>query len=106
MFGGNAYIAVVGRLGVFIRHLEEYQVSELLQVVAIAHPVIAQRMTEAPDLRNDGGGVHAETALPFRSISQGLAGGRAPIALIPAGRFVGEGHLNQAGCKCRLQNRR
>ena len=65
VFRGNADIAVVGRLGVLIRHLEEDQIGELLQIVAIAHAVIAQRGAEAPDLGNDRCGIHAASFLLF-----------------------------------------
>jgi hypothetical protein len=34
------------------------QVGELLQVVAIAHPVVAQGVAEVPELLDQGGGVH------------------------------------------------
>ena len=60
--GRNAHVAVVGWLAVLVRHLEEDQIGELLQVVAVAHAVIAQGGAEAPDSRNDGGGVHAEAS--------------------------------------------
>jgi hypothetical protein len=48
-FGGNANIAVIRRLAIFIRHLQKDQVSELLQIVAIAHPVVAQGSAKTPD---------------------------------------------------------
>ena len=57
-FGRNAHVAVVGRLGVLVRHLEKNQIGELFQVVAITHPVIAQGGAEAPDFGDDGSGVH------------------------------------------------
>ena len=41
---------VVGRLGELVGELQEKQVGELLQVVAVAHAVVAQGVTEAPDL--------------------------------------------------------
>ena len=46
------------RFGVLVGHLEKYQIGKLLQVVAIAHPVIAQGGAEAPDFGDDGSGVH------------------------------------------------
>ena len=60
--GGNAHVTAVRRLAVLVRHLEEYQIGELLQVVAVAHPVIAQRRAETPDLRDDRRGVHGEAS--------------------------------------------
>ena len=54
----NADVAVVGGFAVLVGHLEEYQIGELFQVVAIAHSVIAQGGAEAPDLRDDRRGVH------------------------------------------------
>ena len=58
VFGGDANVAVTGRLPVFVGHLEEDQIGELLQVVAIADPVIAQGGAEGPDFGDDGSGVH------------------------------------------------
>ncbi len=51
-------IPVVRGLGVLISHLEEDQISELLQIVAIANPVITQGGAKTPYFRNDGSGVH------------------------------------------------
>ncbi|MDN5870328.1 MAG: hypothetical protein L0H73_06360 [Nitrococcus sp.] len=34
------------------------QIGELLQVIAITHPIIAQRGAKAPDFGNDAGRVH------------------------------------------------
>ena len=59
---GNAHVAVVGRLAVLVGHLEEDEIGELLQVVAVAHPVVAQGGAEAPDSGDDGGGVHGEAS--------------------------------------------
>ncbi len=47
-----------GGLRVLIRHLQEDQVGELLQIVAIAHAVVAQGVAETPDFLDEGGGVH------------------------------------------------
>src|SRR3546814_8031314 len=57
----NADIAIVGRPGVLVRHLQEDEIGELLQVVAIAHAVVAQRGAEAPDPGDDRRGVHVST---------------------------------------------
>jgi hypothetical protein len=55
---GDVRIAVVGRLAVLIGHLQEQQIGELLQVVAVAHAIIAQGVAEVPDFVDDGGGGH------------------------------------------------
>jgi hypothetical protein len=44
------------RLGLFIRHLEEQQVGELLDVIAVADPVIPQDVAVIPHALDDGGG--------------------------------------------------
>jgi len=54
----HADIAVVGGATVFIGHLEEDQVGELLEIVAVAHAVIAQGGAETPNFRNDAVGGH------------------------------------------------
>lgn len=58
----DADIALVGRPAVFVGHLEEDQVGELLQVVAVADPVVAEGGAEAPDLGDDGVGGHWKAA--------------------------------------------
>jgi hypothetical protein len=57
---GDVRVAVVRRLAVLIGHLQEQQVGELLQVVAVAHAVIAQGVAEVPDFVDDGGGGHGD----------------------------------------------
>ena len=88
VFGRNADIAVVGRLRVLIRHLEEDQVGELLQIVAIADAVIAQRVAEAPDFGNDGCGVHA-ASFPLAFIAICLLLGFDPVEKHEAGSSLG-----------------
>jgi hypothetical protein len=46
------------RAAVFIRHLEEDEIGELLQVIAVAHAVVTQRCAETPDFGNDGISAH------------------------------------------------
>ena len=46
------------RLGIFMRHFEKQQKGQLLQIIAVAHAVVAQRMAEIPDFLDQGGGVH------------------------------------------------
>src|SRR5262249_36306275 len=53
VLGGNTDVAVVRRLGVFVRHLQEDQVRELLEVIPIAHAIVLQDRAEPPYLRND-----------------------------------------------------
>ena len=48
-----------------VRHLEEQQVGQLLDVVAVVHAVVAQDVAEAPEFPNDVG--HAATSSLFRS---------------------------------------
>ena len=60
----HADFAAVGRLRVFVRHLEEDEVGELLEVVAVAHAVVAQRVAEAPDFGDDAVGGHESVWSP------------------------------------------
>jgi hypothetical protein len=46
------------RLAVLMRHLEKQQVGQLFEVVAITDAIVAQRVTEGPDFRDDGRGGH------------------------------------------------
>ena len=55
---GHLRRPVVGLFGVLVRHLQEQQIGQLLQVVAIAHAIVLQRVAEVPDLLNQGSGVH------------------------------------------------
>ena len=56
---GDVRVAVVGLLRVFVRQLQKQQVSELLQVVAIAHAIVFEGVAKVPDFLDEGGGVHA-----------------------------------------------
>lgn len=56
--GGDADLPAVRRPAVLVRHLEEDEIGELLQVIAVADPVVAQRGAEAPDFGDDGLGGH------------------------------------------------
>ncbi len=56
VIGGNADLAAVRRPAVLVGHLQEDQVGQLFEIVAIADPIVAQRSTEAPDAGDDGGG--------------------------------------------------
>ncbi|VVB62827.1 Uncharacterised protein [uncultured archaeon] len=42
-------------LGLLIGHLQEEEVGELLQVVAVAHAVVSEDMAVVPDPLDDGG---------------------------------------------------
>lgn len=57
---GHAHLPVVRRLRIFIRHLEEDEVGELLEIVAVAHTIVAQRVAEGPDFGNNTVGSHDE----------------------------------------------
>jgi len=76
--GGSA----VRRLRVLVRHLQEQQVGQLFQVVAIADAVVLQRVAEIPDLLDQGGGVHGvrKQAPVFRArapaVSPASSGGK------------------------------
>ncbi len=52
---GNRAGLVSGRLAALIGHLEEQQVGELLDLVAVAHAVVAQHVAVVPELLDDGG---------------------------------------------------
>jgi hypothetical protein len=67
VFGGDGDLAVVGRAAVFIRHFEEDEVGELLEVVAVADTVIAQGMAEGPDFGGDGVDGHQGKSFSQRS---------------------------------------
>jgi hypothetical protein len=56
VFRRDADVAVVGGLAVLVGHFQEDEVGELLQVVAVAHAVVAQGVAEAPDFGDDAGG--------------------------------------------------
>jgi hypothetical protein len=51
-------VVAVGVEDVFVRHLEEDEIGELLEVITVAHAVVAQRVAEAPDFGNDAVGGH------------------------------------------------
>jgi hypothetical protein len=51
---------------VFIRHLQEKQIGELLQVIAVTDAIVAQRVTEAPDFADDAVGVCVHKSLKIR----------------------------------------
>lgn len=52
--GGDAGLLVIGWSGILIRHFEEDQVGELLQVVPVGYAVVPQGIAHAPDLGDDG----------------------------------------------------
>ncbi len=58
----NLRVAVIRLLRVLVRQLQEQQVGELFEVIAIAHPVIAQGVAEVPDFLDKCGGVHGRKA--------------------------------------------
>ena len=48
--GRNPAVTVIGRLGILIRHLQENEIGQLFQIVAIGNAIIPKRITKAPDL--------------------------------------------------------
>ena len=77
---GNADIAAIGWLAIFVGHLQEDQVGQLLQIVAVADPIVAQGGTETPNLGDDGMGSAAHN-LTVLLIQMRLPGGRQAILL-------------------------
>ena len=63
--GGDAGFPPVRRLGVLVRHFQENQVSQLLQIVAVGHTVVPQGVAHTPDFGNDGGGLVKHVILPL-----------------------------------------
>ena len=55
---GDQARLVVRRLCAFVGHLEKQQIGELLDVIAIAHAVIAQSIAIVPEFLNQRGSVH------------------------------------------------
>ena len=60
--GRDADIAAVRRFGVLVGHLAKDQIRELLQIVTVAYPVVAQGSAEAPDFGDNGGGAYARVS--------------------------------------------
>ena len=54
----NGARLVVGRLGALVGHLEEEEIGELFDVVAVAHAVVAQDVAEIPEFADNCGGGH------------------------------------------------
>ena len=61
---------LVRLLGALVRHLEEEQIGELLDVIAVAHAVVAKDVAVVPEFLDDGGGIHNQymvsTNVPVR----------------------------------------
>ena len=53
-------LLVVRRLGALVGHLEEQQIGELLDVVAVGHAVVAQDVAVVPEFLDDGGCIHCQ----------------------------------------------
>ncbi len=62
---GNERVLVVGRLGALVGHLEEEQVGELLDVVAVGEPVVAEQIAVVPELLDDLLAMRARHCLVF-----------------------------------------
>jgi len=56
IFFGYGQFPIVWRFAELIGHLQEEEIGELFQIIAIAHAVIAQGVAEAPDFADDAGG--------------------------------------------------
>ena len=50
---------------ILVRHFQENQVSQLLQIVAVGHTVVPQGVAHTPDFGNDGGGLVKHVILPL-----------------------------------------
>ena len=57
---GNLAGLVVRSLRALVGHLEKQQIRQLLDVVAIAHPVVAEDVAVVPEFLNDGRGTHVQ----------------------------------------------
>ena len=57
--GGNAVIPFERRPGVFIRHLQKDEVSQLFQIIAVGHPFIPKDASQRINFRNNIGIRHA-----------------------------------------------
>src|SRR5436309_2205762 len=70
----------VGRLCPLVRHLEEQQIRQLLDVVSVAHPVVPEDVAVVPEFLDDltrfvhGGGYHFIAAFLKRDGYQDLWG--------------------------------
>ena len=53
IFRGNLAWLVVWRHRPLVRHLEEQQIRQLFDVVAVAHPVVAKDVAVVPEFLND-----------------------------------------------------
>jgi hypothetical protein len=54
---------LVGRAGLLVVHLEEEEIGELLDVVAVGNPVIAEEVAVVPDFVDEIGGGGRDQAL-------------------------------------------
>ncbi|MNN42898.1 hypothetical protein D3C81_1571080 [compost metagenome] len=55
----NVGVAVVWLLRIFVREFQEQQISELFQIIAIAHAIVAQGVAEIPDFLDKGTCIHS-----------------------------------------------
>ena len=49
------YSRVKGSLYALVRHFEKEQIGELLDIIAVAHPIVAKNVTVVPEFLDDGG---------------------------------------------------
>jgi len=66
----NANIALIRRFRVLVRHLEKDQIGELFEIIAIANPVVLQRVAKIPDPGDDGRGVQTQNLFRLFSVAQ------------------------------------
>jgi len=57
---GNLAGLVVWCFRALVRHLEKQQVRQLLNVVTVAHPVVAENVAVVPEFLDDGRGTHTD----------------------------------------------
>jgi hypothetical protein len=64
------------RPGAFVGHLEEQETSELLDIVAVAHPVVPEDMAVVPEFADNRGWGHGGALFPleeaWRTLKSGL----------------------------------
>src|SRR5579884_1404076 len=86
--------------GLLVLHLEEEQVGELLQVVAVGHPIVAQDVAVVPDALDDGCGLSGHDYLLVAKGSCAVSSPRRPRSARPNHRGSPE---SQWQGKSRLQ---
>lgn len=65
---GDRALLVVGCSGALVRHLQEKQIGELLDVVAVRHAVVPEHVAIVSELLDDGGCVHFSLLISIYSV--------------------------------------